>query len=126
MLEHILYVALAIVSPTTSVVKATPHAVHKPSGTTYATFYNRKREGKIMANGRPYDRNEYSASFNGWKLGTLVKITNLKNHAAIHVRITDRKKSNWSIDLSEVAYNALGLRKEQGIGLVSVQRVREN
>ena len=118
MIDLILHMALALANPKEVVTKALPR--------TTATYYKPSLQGKLMADGKPYVRQAYSCAYNKWALGTLVKITNLETGMFIFVRITDRKKSNHGVDLSEGAFSALGLSKEKGWGYVSIRRVTEH
>ena len=117
MLELILHMALALANPMEVVTKALPRST--------ATYYKPSLQGKLMAGGKPYVRQAYSCAYNKWAIGTLVKITNLETGMFVFLRITDRKASNRGIDLSEVAFSALGLSKEKGWGYVSIKRVKE-
>ena len=118
-----LFVLLSMAHPFQSVAQA--RKAEQACVKTKATYYTPDLQGKLMANGKPYLRAEYAVAFNRWKLGTLVKITNLATHVTIYARITDRKKSDWSIDLSELAYSALGLVQRSGWGWVCVEAVKE-
>ena len=118
-----LFVLLSMAHPFQSVAQA--KKAEKACVKSKATYYTPTLQGKLMANGKPYSRTEYAVAFNKWKLGTLVKITNLATHVTIYARITDRKKSDWSIDLSELAYSALGVVQRSGWGWVCVEAVKE-
>jgi rare lipoprotein A len=98
----------------------------KHSTRTKATFYASNFEDRVMANGRVYHSLEYSVACNFYPLGTLVSITTEDGKREIVARVTDRKRTSTSIDLSESAYRALGLSEEAGWGWVTMDLVKEN
>jgi len=117
MLGLILHTALALANPTQTVTKAAPR--------TTATYYKPSLQGRLMADGKPYVREAYSAAYNKWPLGSLVRIMNLETGVSIFVRVTDRKLTDKGIDLSEAAFSALGLSKVRGWGYVSLKKIKE-
>ena len=121
MLVPMLYILLAAANPTQKIAKVSASTCIKHR----ATYYEPGLEGKPMANRKPYNSHEYSAAFNKWPLGSLLKVTNMNDHTSILVRVTDRKKTGWSIDLSRAAYNALGFSTKLGWGWVCLELVKE-
>ena len=85
-----------------------------------ASWYGEKFQGKPTASGEPYDMRNFTAAHPSLPLGTLVRVTNLRNGNAVVVRINDRGPivDGRIIDVSDNAARALGF-KERG-----VQRVR--
>jgi rare lipoprotein A len=85
-----------------------------------ASWYGEKFQGKQTASGEPYDMRDFTAAHPSLPLGTLVKVTNLRNGKAVVVRINDRGPivDGRIIDVSDKAARVLGFR-ERG-----VQRVR--
>jgi rare lipoprotein A len=85
-----------------------------------ASWYGDYFEGKPTASGEPFNMYDMTAAHPSLPLGTLVKVTNLKNRRAIIVRINDRGPvvPGRIIDLSYGAAVALHF-KAQGL-----QRVR--
>jgi rare lipoprotein A len=97
-----------------SAKKAQPYQV----GT--ASWYGDYFQGKQTASGEPYDMRDFTAAHPTLRLGTFVKVTNLRNGKAVVVRINDRGPvvDGRIIDVSYNAARALGF-KERGL-----QRVR--
>jgi len=85
-----------------------------------ASWYGEQFQGKPTASGEPYDMRDLTAAHPSLPLGTLVKVTNLKNGRAVVVRINDRGPvvDGRIIDLSYNAARALGFEKR------GLQRVR--
>src|ERR1700691_6588877 len=85
-----------------------------------ASWYGEQFQGKPTASGEPYDMRDLTAAHPRLPLGTLVKVTNLRNGRAVGVRINDRGPvvDGRIIDLSYNAACALGF-EERGL-----QRVR--
>src|SRR5258708_14928415 len=55
-----------------------------------ASWYGGDFEGKPRASGEPYNMYDLTAAHPSLPLGTLVKVTNLRNRRAVLVRINDR------------------------------------
>ena len=55
-----------------------------------ASWYGDYFEGKPTASGEPYNMYDLTAAHPTLPLGTLVKVTNLRNHRTVVVRINDR------------------------------------
>lgn len=91
--------------------------------TGVASFYGYECEGKLMANGRPFNPRKFTAASYDIPLGTRVRVRNLSNDRVIEVVITDRgpnHRLHRLIDLSEAGANRLGY-KHQGLTLVSIE-----
>lgn len=67
---------------------------------------------------------DYTAAHNSLPLGTMVKVTNLRNGKEVTVRINDRGPFDKRriIDLSRAAAKAIGLIRS-GVGRVKVEVV---
>src|ERR1022692_4295924 len=74
------------------------------------------------ASGEPFDKRDFTAAHPSLPLGTLVKITNLRNGKAVVVRINDRGPvvDGRIIDVSDSAALALGF-KERGVQKVRLE-----
>jgi rare lipoprotein A len=74
-----------------------------------ASYYHPKFEGRPTATGEVFDNEEFTAACNKLKLGTYVKVTNLRNDKVVYVRINDRMAANNTrlIDLASVAAEKL-------------------
>ena len=85
-----------------------------------ASWYGDYFEGKPTASGEPFDMYDMTAAHLTLPLGTLVKVTNLRNHRSVIVRINDRGPyvDGRIVDLS---YNAAKVLRFEEQGL---QRVR--
>ena len=94
--------------------KARPYQV----GT--ASWYGKDFEGKPTASGEPYHMYDLTAAHPTLPLGTLVRITNLRNRRAVVVRINDRGPIVPG-RIIDVSYSAARVLKFQARG---VQRVR--
>jgi rare lipoprotein A len=85
-----------------------------------ASWYGKKFHGKKTASGEAYDMFQFTAAHPRLPLGTLVKVTNLRNQRWVVVRVNDRGPVPKSriIDLSYGAAQILDLRPR------GVERVR--
>ena len=85
-----------------------------------ASWYGEDFEGKPTASGEPYNMYELTAAHPSLPLGTMVKITNLRNRRTVVVRINDRGPIVPG-RIIDVSYSAAKVLKFQGQG---IQRVR--
>ena len=85
-----------------------------------ASWYGDYFEGKPTASGEPFNMYDMTAAHLTLPLGTLVRVTNLRNHRSVIVRINDRGPyvDGRIVDLS---YNAAKVLRFDQQGL---QRVR--
>ena len=85
-----------------------------------ASWYGDYFEGKPTASGEPFEMYDLTAAHLTLPLGTFVRVTNLRNHRSVIVRITDRGPyvQGRIVDLS---YNAARILRFDQQGL---QRVR--
>ncbi len=60
------------------------------SGVGYASWYGNAFHGRRTANGEIYDRNSISAAHPTMPLPSYARVTNLRNHYSIIVRVNDR------------------------------------
>lgn len=79
--------------------------------TGIASFYARKFNGRKTANGEIYSDNLLTAAHRTLPLGTVVKVTNLRNGRQVTVRINDRGPfiKGRIIDLSRRAAGEIGM-----------------
>src|SRR5262245_11981193 len=90
-----------------------------------AVYYNDKLVGRPLTSGENYDRNALTAAHRTLPLGTMVRVTNLKNNKNVVVRINDRGPHGVKsdiIDLSGRAAEELDLIKS-GRGKVKLEVV---
>jgi len=99
---------------------ATGKHLHAAKGTRtgLASYYGKGLHGKKTAAGEPFDKNELVAAHPSYPLGTVVRVTNLRNGKSLDVRIADRgptkahQERGVIIDLSERAATSLGFRRQ--------------
>ena len=75
-----------------------------------ASWYGEQHQGKLMANGKPFDRRKLTAASWYFPLGTQIRVFNLNNGDSVVVKVTDRgpnHRLNRLIDLSEAAAQRL-------------------
>lgn len=91
-----------------------------------ASFYSNKLHGRRMSNGERYHRDSLTCAHARFALGTLLKVTNLKNGKSVVVEVTDRcaRHARRIIDLSMAAAKQLGI-VEAGMGVVAVEKYRK-
>jgi rare lipoprotein A len=85
-----------------------------------ASWYGQAFDGKTTASGEPFDMYELTAAHRTLRLGSWVKVTNLRNHRWVLVRINDRGPvpADRIIDLS---YSAARILKMSGRGIAKVR-----
>ena len=80
--------------------------------TGIAIFYSDAMQGKAVASGEKYDKDALTAAHRTLPLGTMVKVTNLKNNKSIVVKVNDRGPHGSNkriIDLSRRAAQELDM-----------------
>ncbi|HVZ98220.1 MAG TPA: septal ring lytic transglycosylase RlpA family protein [Chitinophagaceae bacterium] len=75
-----------------------------------ASFYAKKFDGRQTASGEIFSSQKYTAACNILPLNTWVRVTNIRNHKSVMVKINDRMhpKNKRLIDLSRIAAKDLG------------------
>jgi len=98
----------------------------KFSQTGKASFYADSFEGKTTASGEKYYHEKLTAAHKTLDMGTIVKVTNLKNEQTVAVRINDRgpQKPGRIIDLSRSAARRIGMISE-GVARVRVEVIKQ-
>jgi rare lipoprotein A len=106
--------------PATQIAKSHP----KPYQIGTASWYGDYFEGKETASGEPFNMYDMTAAHPTLPLGTMVKVTNLRNHRAVVVKINDRGPvvPGRIIDLSYSAAQALEF-KNKGLQTVRLDVV---
>jgi rare lipoprotein A len=107
--------SLLWISPTSAVSQRAKvqSKVTKKLKTQYtgtASWYGINRQGRKMANGKPFDRYKLTAASWYFPLGTTIRVVNVKNGASVVVTITDRGPNlrlHRILDLSEAAAERL-------------------
>ena len=110
----------------------TPRATSPPSARRpeigIASVYAKMLHGRETASGERHDSEDLTAAHRTLPLGTEVRVTNLRNHRSVLVRINDRGPTvrGRIIDLSPQAAAAIGLRaKGRGLARVQVEVVKD-
>ena len=85
-----------------------------------ASFYADKFEGRPTSTGEIFSQKKMTAAHNSLPLNTWIRVTNLRNHKSIVVRVNDRlhHRNTRLVDLSSKAAGILGYR---GRGIVKVK-----
>ncbi|MBW3565560.1 MAG: septal ring lytic transglycosylase RlpA family protein [Acidobacteria bacterium] len=65
-----------------------PAILEEITGT--ATFYADKFEGRRTASGIPFRQNQMVAAHRAYPFGTVLRVTNVRNHKSVNVRVVDR------------------------------------
>jgi peptidoglycan lytic transglycosylase len=88
-----------------------------------ACWYGDEFAGKLTTSDEPFDPNALTAAHLTLPLGAWIKVTNLRNHRRIILRINDRGPhiKGRILDVSEEAARLLGFH---GAGLAAVRIVR--
>jgi rare lipoprotein A len=87
-----------------------------------ASWYGRFFQGKTTASGQPYDENAMTCAHRTLPLGSMLRVTNMRNHKSVVVRVNDRGPlpEDRVIDLSYAAAYNLGF-SERGLAPVKVE-----
>lgn len=102
--------------------------VEKPrhTKTGMASFYHDKFVGRKTATGEIFSNEKFTAASNFFKLGTYVKVTNLRNGKVIYVKVNDRMgHPTRVIDLTRNAARKLSY-VTRGIAKVKIEEVPES
>lgn len=78
-----------------------------------ASWYGHALQGMPTASGEAYDMNAMTCAHRNLPLGSLVRVTNLRNHRSLVVRVNDRGPFLTSrvVDLSYAAAQRLGFSR---------------
>jgi rare lipoprotein A len=87
-----------------------------------ASFYADRFAGRKMANGVRMNPLSHNAASRTLPLGTIARVTNLKNHKSVVVSIQDRGPyiQGRIVDLSPSTAREIGITREMGIAKVRV------
>lgn len=90
-----------------------------------ASYYGNGMHGHRTYSGEKYHKDSLSAAHKSLRMGTKVKVVNLKNDSIVIVKINDRMSSRSSriIDLSMAAAKKLNFVKA-GVTTVTVERLK--
>lgn len=89
-----------------------------------ASFYANKFEGRRTANGEIFSQKKLTCACNVLPLGTMIKVTNLRNGRSVIVKVNDRihPRMRRIVDLSRAAAEKLGYIS-RGLTRVKVELV---
>ncbi len=89
-----------------------------------ASWYGRFFQGKTTASGEPFNEDALTCAHRTLPLGSLLRVTNLRNHRSVVVRVNDRGPvpQDRVIDLSYAAAHLLGFG-EKGLAPVKVELI---
>jgi rare lipoprotein A len=90
---------------------AAPKPVHHWYQLGHASWYGKLFQGRTTASGESYNMYDLTCAHRSLPLGSLVRVTNLRNHKSVVVRVNDRGPvpANRIIDLSYAAASSLGM-----------------
>jgi rare lipoprotein A len=98
----------------------------KHTKTGMASFYHDKFVGRKTATGEVFSNEKFTAASNFFKLGTYVKVTNLRNGKVVYVKVNDRMgHPTRVIDLTRNAARKLSY-VARGITKVKIEEVPES
>jgi rare lipoprotein A len=100
--------------PPRSTIQEIPSRPSRPSGAVQegrCSFYGREAQGGPTASGERFDMNKLTAAHRTLRMGTHVRVTNLRNGRSVVVRINDRGPYGRGriIDVSYAAAKALDM-----------------
>jgi len=86
------------------------------------SWYGKKFQGKLTANGEHYNMYDFTAAHRTFPFNSMVKVTNIKNGRSVIVRVNDRGPYHGGriIDLSYLAAKKLGYLKK-GVAKLKIQ-----
>lgn len=107
-LKKVLKYALLMLLPVMAGIAPAQAQLKSSVGT--ASYYAQKFHGRKTASGEIFDNTAMTAAHNTLPLGTLIKVTNLRNNRWVVVRVTDRlhAANRRIVDLTQAAAKKLG------------------
>jgi len=94
--------------------------------TGVASYYHSKFQGRLTASGELFDQEKMTAAHNSLPMGTMIRVTNLRNKRSVVVRVNDRlhHRNPRLVDLSRAAAAKLGYIG-RGITRVKVEVLKD-
>jgi rare lipoprotein A (peptidoglycan hydrolase) len=93
-----------------------------------ASWYGDDHQGKIMANGEPFDSRALTAASRTLPLGSWIRVFNLRNGKSVDVQVTDRgpnkRLRDRILDLSKAAAKQLNFQRA-GLTVVAFVPIAE-
>lgn len=90
-----------------------------------ASYYSNRLHGRRMSDGTKYHKDSLICAHKSYELGTMLKVTNIKNGKSVVVRVADRCHGRRIIDLSYAAAKEIGIIRA-GVAMVKVEKYEEN
>jgi len=89
-----------------------------------ASWYGKFFEGRATASGEPFDPHQLTCAHRTLPLGSVLRVTNLRNHKSVIVTVNDRGPvpEDRVIDLSRAAADVLDFR-DDGLAPVKVELI---
>ena len=109
----LLALAITLLTPTLAYAKS----VHN------ASWYGGYFHGRKTASGEIYNKYALTAASNSHKMGTKLKVTNVKTGKSVIVKVNDTgafTKYNRTLDLSQAAFQQIA-SLDQGVAKVTIQ-----
>ncbi len=112
-----------------STQKPAPGSTQQPSGRVQsglASWYGARHQGHRTASGERFNKNALTAAHRTLRMGTRVRVTNIRNGKSVVVRINDRGpfgSKKRIIDVSEAAARKLGII-DAGVARVRLEVVK--
>lgn len=118
--------AVAATSASTA-AKTSSAPKHHWFQTGLASWYGKLFQGKTTASGESFDMNQLTCAHRSLPLGSLIRVTNLRNHRSVVVRVNDRGPvpENRVVDLSYAAAHFLGI-SHAGTARVKLELIQTN
>lgn len=88
-----------------------------------ASYYSNRLHGRRMSDGTRYHRDSLICAHKKYELGTMLKVTNIKNGKSVVVRVADRCSGHRIIDLSYAAAKEIGIIRA-GVAMVRVENMK--
>ena len=110
------------VDPPVTPAKAKPVKKHRWYQLGMASWYGSAFQGRTTASGEDFDMNDLTAAHRNLPLGTLLRVTNLRNKRSVIVRVNDRGPvpEDRIIDLSYAAAQQLSF-ETRGLAQVKLE-----
>lgn len=92
-----------------------------------ATWYGGRFHGRKTSSGEVFNKHNFTAAHRKIPLGTMIKVTNMRNGESIIVKVNDTchaAPKRIMIDLSEGAFKKLATKKDDGLMKVKIERLK--
>jgi rare lipoprotein A len=88
-----------------------------------ASYYANKFVGRKTASGEIFSQSKMTCACNAVKLGTWLRITNVRNNQSVIVKVNDRihPRMKRVVDLTSGAAKKIGITSVHGVGRVKVE-----